>query len=169
MLRASCNIPFYFNGNSLAVEVRGGAGLDGFFAVQLSRFGSPETFAAREVVVTPFLPQLVGLRPAPALLFNPADGSETQQEIDIISPALLPPQHWLTIANTLSLAFGPPSEEVIEAVALLMPELPDFNIEGVSSYKPHEGLRGTDLVYTFLFNSGVAAAHAWHRSVTKIN
>ncbi|KAJ1389273.1 hypothetical protein B484DRAFT_439921, partial [Ochromonadaceae sp. CCMP2298] len=44
VLRASCNIPFYFNGNSLAVGVRGTKGVDGFFTMSPNR---PPDFLAR--------------------------------------------------------------------------------------------------------------------------
>lgn len=62
-LRASCNIPFYFNGNNPFVQVRGGYGIDGFFAVDRNRFGCPNTHMSYELFITPFPPSLVGLRP----------------------------------------------------------------------------------------------------------
>ena len=63
VLRASCNIPFYFNGNSATVAVRGHFAVDGFFAVERSRFGCPRTEATRELIICPFNPDLIGLEP----------------------------------------------------------------------------------------------------------
>ena len=67
-LRASCNIPFYFNGNSMTVDVRNGAGIDGFFSHQLNRFGAPSIATPFELVVCPVKPNIVGLNPSPLLL-----------------------------------------------------------------------------------------------------
>ena len=54
-LRASCNIPFYLNGNELTVPVRGHGGLDGGLAVHPKRLGCPVTGACQEeILVTPF-------------------------------------------------------------------------------------------------------------------
>jgi hypothetical protein len=54
-LRASCNIPFYFNGNQLTVPVRGHGGVDGGLAVHPYRFGCPLTGAGQEeFLITPF-------------------------------------------------------------------------------------------------------------------
>eukprot|EP00601_Ochromonadales_sp_CCMP2298_P002405 CAMPEP_0173189718 /NCGR_PEP_ID=MMETSP1141-20130122/11953_1 /TAXON_ID=483371 /ORGANISM="non described non described, Strain CCMP2298" /LENGTH=324 /DNA_ID=CAMNT_0014113763 /DNA_START=126 /DNA_END=1097 /DNA_ORIENTATION=+ len=84
VLRASCNIPFYFNGNSLAVGVRGTKGVDGFFTMSPNRFGCPDTGATeREILVTPFSASLIGLSPE---LTRPR-GSTLQY--DVISPDLL--------------------------------------------------------------------------------
>lgn len=61
-LRASCNIPFYFNGNNPLVEVRGAGAVDGFFTVNLARFGCPPTGArTQEIIVSPYSAKLVGL------------------------------------------------------------------------------------------------------------
>jgi hypothetical protein len=61
-LRASCNIPFYFNGNNPLVEVRGAGAVDGFFTVKLARLGCPPTGARdREIIVSPFSAKQVGL------------------------------------------------------------------------------------------------------------
>jgi hypothetical protein len=67
-LRASCNIPFYFNGNSMTVNVRNGAGIDGFFSHQLNRFGAPSISTPYELVICPVRPNIVGLNPSPLLL-----------------------------------------------------------------------------------------------------
>ena len=45
VLSASCNIPFYFNGNRLTVPVRGALAVDGFFAMNFSRIGAPSTMS----------------------------------------------------------------------------------------------------------------------------
>ena len=63
VLRASCNIPFYLNGNTVTVPVRGHFAIDGFFAIERSRFGCPRTEATRELIICPFNPDLVGLEP----------------------------------------------------------------------------------------------------------
>jgi hypothetical protein len=64
-LRASCNIPFYFNGNVPYVSVRGGGGIDGFFTTDLLRFGCPPTGSTeREIIVCPYPASTIGLDPA---------------------------------------------------------------------------------------------------------
>ncbi|RYH14676.1 hypothetical protein EON65_33230 [archaeon] len=63
-LLASCNIPFYFNGNNLCITARGKDCIDGFFGVSLNRFGCPHTPAKeREILICPYSPKLVQLNP----------------------------------------------------------------------------------------------------------
>ena len=83
-LRASCNIPFYFNGNSMTVDVRNGAGIDGFFSHQLNRFGAPSIATPNELVICPVKPNIVGLNPNPLLLRKTDIRStlKTKQKLD---------------------------------------------------------------------------------------
>ena len=111
VVTASCCIPFYFSG-SLATAVRGGLGLDGFFAVPRHRFGCPETFASElEILVTPFNPAVVGLEPRTVL-------AETAR-VSIISPALLKADAWpYSSAQLLKLALSPPADSDAEIAAV---------------------------------------------------
>jgi len=64
VLLASCNIPFYFNGNNIGMTVRGAYAVDGFFTTDSYRFGCPPTGAVgQEIIVTPFSASLIGLDP----------------------------------------------------------------------------------------------------------
>ena len=85
VLRASCNIPFYFNGNSATVSVRGHFAVDGFFAVEGARFGCPRTDATRELIVCPFNPDLVGLEPYSADLRLPHAAGFTLQKKALVA------------------------------------------------------------------------------------
>eukprot|EP01126_Amoeba_proteus_P009034 TRINITY_DN13437_c0_g5_i1.p1 TRINITY_DN13437_c0_g5~~TRINITY_DN13437_c0_g5_i1.p1 ORF type:complete len:354 (+),score=49.71 TRINITY_DN13437_c0_g5_i1:158-1219(+) len=54
-VRASCNIPFYFNGNNLTVRVRNQEAIDGAIGVHPSRFGCPYTYPdCEELLILPF-------------------------------------------------------------------------------------------------------------------
>ena len=99
VITASCTIPFYFSG-SLAVDVRGGYGVDGFFSLP-SRFGCPDTSSNLELVVTPFRPEVLGLG---GFISTPS------RRVDIISPALLLNSRWpYSSSELIRLALAPPS------------------------------------------------------------
>jgi hypothetical protein len=82
-LRASCNIPFFLEGNQLTVQVRGLSAIDGFFASSLHRFGTPSTSATgREIIVSPFATRFTKINPYKV---RPVD---SKTEYDIITPDL---------------------------------------------------------------------------------
>jgi hypothetical protein len=141
VLRASCNIPFYFNGNWPCVKVRGTAGVDGFFAIPRNRFGCPATYSKKELIICPFLPSSVGLsadKMGPVINLNTLDDSTDDnlsapsdiiemplpatKSYELITPALLKPSDWpFTISELMSLALGPPD--------IMFPTL-DLNLAG---------------------------------------
>ncbi len=137
-LRASCNIPFYFNGNSLFVDVRGESAVDGFFSVDLRRFGCPSTLSTeRELIVCPFAPPYVNLQPQ---LLRP---ESSQCQYDFITPALLDKEHWpFSFPEVLKMALKPPS----------------------SSTSPSQPISDEELreKYGVLFRAGYEAARRWY-------
>lgn len=172
VLSASCNIPFYFNGNRLTVPVRGALAVDGFFAMNFSRVGAPSTSCLTEVVVCPFRPSLVRLNPTPRRLSRGDVGEEeTLQTVEIVSPALLDATDFLfTNLETIQLALAPPSKTLMETLDARLSsggvDSTDRLKGKVKSIRGYEGKRGAELVYTYLFNAGVLAAYKWH-SMTK--
>lgn len=107
-LRASCNIPFYFNGNSPAVRVRGAFAVDGFFTAPFNRFGCPPTGALeREILVSPYSASLVRLNP---------DAARKEGQVcryDVISPDLLTSSQWpFTLLDLVRMSLGAPGSKV---------------------------------------------------------
>ncbi len=89
VLRASCNVPYFFDGNKARIPVRGSYGIDGFFSTKLCRFGCPPTHATNvEILVTPYSAKLIGLAPENA---RPVGNTCTYS---LISPDLLTPKDW---------------------------------------------------------------------------
>lgn len=165
VLLASCNIPFYFNGNALTVDVRSGAGVDGYFSMSLSRFGAPPTGMLREVVVCPFPPKLVFLDPTPQQIALSDSNVQTQQ-IDIISPSLLSSQDWiLSTFENVQLAFQPPTEALVRTIENKLSRSGTASVDNLRSsvkcLRRYEGCSDIKLAYTYLYNSGVLAARAW--------
>lgn len=131
-LRASCNIPFYFNGNSPFVTVRGVNAVDGFFTVDLPRFGCPPTGASeREIIICPYPASRIGLSPQFSLDNNILDLRDDQKRVnsrssdisiekkesnckfDLITPDLLlqdgGKDQWpFSILEVLKMSLGPP-------------------------------------------------------------
>lgn len=137
VLRASCNIPFYFNGNAPFVMVRQTAAIDGFFASPRSRFGSPTTNADAEVIICPFDTSIVGL-----------------QHSNVISPALLSNKLWqLTTSELLTLALAPPTSSIYNKLQSLFPDIT----------RKYDCSSEIDFVYNFLYDRGVLAADEWAR------
>ena len=97
-LRASCCIPIYFSGFP-AVRVNQkrstSYAVDGFFAVNRSRFGCPATGAKIEIIVCPFDPLTVGLKPT-------CKNTITK----IIAPNNV---NWSNTKDMLALALAPPT------------------------------------------------------------
>ena len=169
VLRASCNIPFYFNGNYPAVSVRKGAGVDGFFAFPFSRFGAPTTYAPHELIITPFQPKLVGLRPDP----QPIDTiPPSLQKIDIISPSLLTPDDWLfSTTENIQLAVLPPSLSLVNSLKRKMSihgtnGIDTLISEGIQCARTYNGLDDIELVNVYLYNCGILAADKWYTATT---
>lgn len=71
VLRASCNVPLYSTPFPV-VWVRRNFGVDGFFAVDRSLFGCPETDADRTVRVSVFPRESIGLCAPPSDVICPA-------------------------------------------------------------------------------------------------
>lgn len=149
VLRASCNIPFYFTGKWPCVSVRGVGAVDGFFAITRSRFGCPPTLAPVELIVSPFDPQLVGLAPEPTIL------NEGPQQLHVISPALLSPDDWpFSLRELTILALRPPTENIADKALLLR----SWNS---SPLPPPASSNPSKVVYRALFNAGAKAALNW--------
>mmetsp|Transcript_21618 Transcript_21618/g.36215 ORF Transcript_21618/g.36215 Transcript_21618/m.36215 type:complete len:302 (+) Transcript_21618:88-993(+) len=141
VLRASCNIPFYFNGNNLGINVRGAYAVDGFFSTSLNRFGCPETGATdREILVSPFSASLIGLTPE---LTRPAGSNLVY---DIISPDLLDRGtggEWpFSTIDVIRMSFGAPASK-------LNPGQPISDAELEATYEQ-------------LFEAGAAAVRKWY-------
>ena len=98
--------------------------MDGFFAVKRTRFGCPPTLAEKELIICPFLPDSIGLKPEegeddfiggvegleylPSLSSsNPSSSKATNSDsvsadlqtprtktFELLTPALLPPGDW---------------------------------------------------------------------------
>ena len=169
VLGASCNIPFYFNGNRLAVPVRGALAIDGFFAMNFSRVGAPSTSCLTELVVCPFRPSLVRLNPTPRRLSIGEGDEGPLQTIEIVSPALLDATEFIfTNLETIQLALAPPSATLLQTLDARLSvggtESTDYLKGRLKSIRGYEGKRGAELVYTYLFNCGVLAAYKWHLS-----
>lgn len=139
-LRASCNIPFYFNGNKLWTEARGKRCIDGFFAVDFNRFGCPPTGAStREIIVCPFKASVVKLNPWKAR------GQNSDVEFDLITPDLLDRDWWpFTAKDLLLLALDAPTSR---------------NTPG-QLISDHE----LESIYGVLFKAGQEAVRRWHRT-----
>eukprot|EP01033_Poteriospumella_lacustris_P004844 gene4844-3473_t len=139
-LRGSCNIPFYFNGNEVFVDVRGEAAFDGFFSVDFRRFGCPATGCShRELIICPFSSPYVNIQP---YALRPETSS---CEYDIISPALLDKAQW---------PFSP--TEVLR-MALDAPP---------SSRQPGQPISDEELreKYGILFRAGYESVRRWFES-----
>jgi len=166
VLLASCNIPFYFNGNTLTVDVRRGTGVDGYFSMNLNRFGAPRTGCLNEVIVCPLPPKLVFLDPKPQQYTVLPDNTLQTQQIDIISPSLLSNQDWiLSTFENVQMALQPPSEALIQTIENKLSRTGTASVDNLRSsikcLRRYEGCTDINLAYTYLYNSGVLAARAW--------
>lgn len=171
VLLASCNIPFYFNGNAFTVDVRRGTGVDGYFSMNLNRFGAPQTGCSHEVIVCPLPPKQVFLNPTPQQIVLPDDSTQTQR-IDIISPSLLSTQDWiLSNFENVQMALQPPSEALIQTIDNKLSRAGTASVDNLRSsikcLRRYEGCTDINLAYTYLYNSGVLAARAWKLNCEK--
>ena len=141
VLLASCNIPFYFNGNSVTTSVRGSQGIDGFFSVDLKRFGCPPTDATlQEVLVCPYPTNLVGLDPKKLRVDSNASNT---CNYDIISPDLLDSSTWpYSLWDLLRMSLTAPA-------STLNPDKPISNAELQDKYQE-------------LYHTGYEAASRWY-------
>eukprot|EP01038_Epipyxis_sp_PR26KG_P010617 gene10617-14258_t len=168
-LRASCNIPFYFNGFNPVVKVRDGFAIDGFFAVDIARFGTPSTSATfREIIVSPFPNKITGLH-----LLNddiedysspyPNFKSDDQLRFDVISPDLLNSEYWpFNFQDILAMAFGPPPTPSVRGKSSF-----DLVALVAGTYKDYEGASSNEEIeetYRILFNAGVEATKVWYKN-----
>jgi hypothetical protein len=137
-LRASCNIPFYFNGNNVFVPVRGMKAIDGFFSVDFRRFGCPNTFAThRELIICPYKQSLVNIKPD---ISRPLD---SQCEYDIISPSLLDEKYWpFSFKQVLQMSFTAPESRI-------NPEQPISDEELCN-------------IYQIIYEAGYESARRWY-------
>lgn len=120
VLRASCNIPFYFNGMFPCVKVRDGYGVDGFFSVEVYRFGCPPTGATeREIIVCPYPLSKVGIdadllrRNSQVVSVEESSAGQPniQFEYEFITPDLLQKEKWpFSFSELLLLSLGPPTK-----------------------------------------------------------
>lgn len=138
VLRASCNIPFYFNGNNAFVNVRGGLGMDGIFAASINRFGCPPTGATEhEILVCPYSASMLRLAP---MLSRPA-GSDCKYSI--ISPDLLRKEDWpFSLIELIKMSLNAPDSRE-------NPKIPISDLEIEQTYK-------------MLYNAGKEAVKVWY-------
>lgn len=139
-IRASCNIPFYFNGNSMWVKARGMCCIDGIFATDMSRFGCPQTGAvSKEILVTPFRTRHIHLNPWKT---HPAGSA---LKYSIISPDLLDKEHWpFSAQDSVRLALGMHSSTQPPSLHLSDEEL--------------------ERLYRFVYTAGQEAARRWYEN-----
>lgn len=107
-LLASCNIPFYFNDQGLFVNCRGLRCVDGFFAVDIRRFGCPVTGATkRELLICPYRRSLVSIYP------EKVRPSDSQCQYDIITPDFLDEKTWpFTVRDVIQMSFTAPESSI---------------------------------------------------------
>jgi hypothetical protein len=94
--------------------------------------------------------------------------SAVEQTVNVISPALLRPDQWsFTVAETIELALLPPSSSLVQRVSTMLERAPTSppQLECMQSYN---GKAGVDLVYTYVYNCGVLAAHEWYLNRHKL-
>lgn len=139
VLRASCNIPFYFNGNNAFVNVRGGLGMDGIFAASVHRFGCPPTGAREhEILICPYSASMLRMAP---LLSRPAGSS---CRYSIISPDLLQKEDWpFSLIELIKMSLNAPD-------SFRNPKVPISDAEIEETYK-------------MLYNAGKEAVKVWYK------
>lgn len=107
-LLASCNIPFYFNDQGLFVMYRGLRCVDGFFAVDIRRFGCPSTGAIkRELLICPYRRSLVSITP------ERVRPSDSNCQYDVITPDYLDNKTWpFTFREVIQMSFTAPDSSI---------------------------------------------------------
>jgi hypothetical protein len=160
VLRASCNIPLYFNGNSPFIYLRSGCGIDGFFAVPRYRFGCPIINTSYEILVTPFSPALVGLNPF-------ANGNlPYEKKYAIISPDELSASEWpFDLRALINLALAPPPPIVKEKQVQVQVDDGSLRINSIRDRIKAEKLTVNQEViqkaYGTIFKAGQLSAERW--------
>jgi len=138
VLSASCNVPYYFDGNNVRVGVRGSYGIDGVFSTGLNRVGCPPTGATHlEISVSPYS--------ATKLVFCPRasepDGSNC--EYALITPHLLTAKDWpFSLYDVLQMSLNAPEAKPDKKVRISDAEIDD--------------------VYRTLYDAGMAAVRVWY-------
>jgi hypothetical protein len=129
-------------GNQFTVNVRGLRAIDGFFASDFHRFGTPVTGStARELIISPFSAKIAKIDP------NRAKPANSSVQFDIISPDLLDRKNWpFRSKEVLRLALGAP----------------------VSSVNPDQPITDDELheKYEKVFQGGVEAVNRWNEKRT---
>jgi hypothetical protein len=142
VLCASCNIPFYFSGKTVAIQVREHKAIDGFFAVDFRRFGSPPTHATKhELIICPFTKRFAKIVPHKA-----SSGYNVTCNYHIITPDLL--------AGNMR-EFWPFSIDQLFRMAITAP---------LSTKAPHEAISNEELVekYEILYRAGQECVRRWY-------
>ena len=194
VLRASCNIPFYFNGNSVTVPVRGHFAVDGFFAVERSRFGCPRTEATRELIVCPFNPDLIGLDPSSndprlphtagfalpkkavvtAFPFLKQWSSQWDGTSSPIIPPAMPPSSTTTSITTNlptdDTVIGQPIYEILSPALLEKDQWPFTlaDLMQIALAPPPVRLGKSALVYKALFDCGAETVKNWAATTKRL-
>lgn len=136
-LRASCNIPFYFDGFKPTVTVRGRQAIDGFFATDLRRFGCPYTGAnGVEILVTPFRSNFSKIDP------YSSEGCKSGVKYHVICPDFLDKFQW------------PFSFQEVFQMALTVPR---------SRVNPKNPITSEEIeeIYSLLFEAGKKSVMTW--------
>mmetsp|Transcript_6114 Transcript_6114/g.8548 ORF Transcript_6114/g.8548 Transcript_6114/m.8548 type:complete len:265 (-) Transcript_6114:3423-4217(-) len=161
VLRASCNIPFYFNGNAPCVGVRGGGGVDGFFTVDLPRFGCPPTGSTKmEIIVCPYPASQVGLLPAISTCnyLTHREIPQSTVQYELITPDLLGPELWpYEPLEVLSMSISAP--RISRSSSISMGQTMQSSKRG--NYASDAEI---DMIYARLYDAGVEAVNVWHRN-----
>jgi len=138
VLSASCNVPFYFDGNKLCVNVRGSYGIDGLFSTNVNRFGCPPTGATDlEILISPY---------SFSTLFAPhlAKPANSNCKYALITPHLL--------TNKTDWPFS--LVDVLQ-MSLNAPKARSFGKAAVSD-------ADIDETYRILYDAGRAAVRVWY-------
>lgn len=142
VLCASCNIPFYFSGKTVTIQVRNHKAIDGFFAVDFRRFGSPPTHATKhELIICPFSKRFAKILP-----HKVSSGYNITCNYHIITPDLL--------AGSLQ-EFWPFSIDQLFRMAITAP---------LSSKVPDEAISNEELIekYEILYRAGEECVRRWY-------
>ena len=138
VLSASCNVPFYFDGNKLCVNVRGSYGIDGLFSTDVNRFGCPPTGATDlEILISPY---------SFSTLFAPhlAKPANSSCKYALITPHLLTNKtDWpFSLVDVLQMSLNAPKARTVGNAAVSDAEI--------------------DETYRILYDAGRAAVRVWY-------
>lgn len=153
-LKASCNIPLYFEKNNFFLKVRNKKAIDGFFSVNYKRFGCPHTFAKkREIIVVPFpissMP-FFNINNFKQVNGSLSKGINDKCDYEIISPDLLKKEDW------------PFNLYELTKLTLDIPISPNKKRKDVTDEEILE-------VYQKLFKAGEESVKIWYETTGKYN